>query len=88
MRKGMMQLLTVVVLMCAATISAMADCGDRPGPGIDWTGTKSDEANTSGAMIGNAAACAVSGSFTASPTPANTHESAYPNRSTSAIPPR
>ena len=41
---------------------------------IRLAGTNTVEAKTSGAMIGNAAACAVSGSFTASPTPANTQE--------------
>ena len=43
--------------------------------GIAATGTNTEEANTSGAMIGNAAACAVSGSLTASPTVAKTHDS-------------
>jgi hypothetical protein len=39
------------------------------------TGTNAEEANTSGAITGNAAACAVSGSPTARPTVAKTHES-------------
>jgi Pentapeptide repeats (8 copies) len=42
MNSGMIRFLTVVALMCAAASSAMADCGDRPRPGVDWTGcTKS-----------------------------------------------
>ena len=45
-------------------------------PGIVLTGTKTEEANTSGARIGNAAACAVSGSLTAMPTIAKIHDSA------------
>jgi len=48
-------------------------------PGIVSTGTNAEEANTSGAMIGKAAAWAVSGSPTASPTNAKTHESASPS---------
>src|SRR5438552_12221900 len=44
--------------------------------GIELTGTKADEANTSGAMIGNAAAWALSGSAITSPMAANTHERA------------
>jgi hypothetical protein len=44
--------------------------------GIDATGTNALDANTSGAKIGNAAACAVSGSFTTSPTVAKIHDKA------------
>ena len=43
--------------------------------GMVLTGTNAEEANTSGAITGNAAACAVSGSPTARPTVAKTHES-------------
>ena len=39
------------------------------------TGTNADDANTSGARIGNDTACAVSASFTERPTMANTHDS-------------
>ena len=52
------------------------------------TETNADEANTSGAITGNEAACAVSGSPTASPTVANTHDNAYPNNRTRPIPAR
>ncbi len=45
-------------------------------PGIAVTGTKAEDANTSGAMTGNAAAWAVSGSPVRSPTVANTQDSA------------
>ena len=48
------------------------------------TGTNADDANTSGAMIGKDAACVVSGSFSASPTSENTHESAYAQKRTSS----
>ena len=47
--------------------------------GIVATGTNADDANTSGARIGNDTACAVSASFTVSPTIANTHDSEYEN---------
>src|SRR5262245_1696206 len=47
--------------------------------GIVATGTNADDANTSGARIGNETACAVSASFTMSPTIANTHDSEYEN---------
>ena len=57
-------------------------------PGIVATGTNADEAKTSGAMSGKAAACAVSGSPTARPTAANTHDSAYPNSTSRASAPR
>src|SRR3954452_10487660 len=45
--------------------------------GIVATGTNADDANTSGARIGNDTACAVSASFTIKPTMANTHDSEY-----------
>ena len=44
-------------------------------PGIEPTATNADEAKTSGAMTGKAAACADSGLPRKSPTAANTHES-------------
>src|SRR4051794_9637969 len=47
--------------------------------GIVATGTNADDANTSGARIGNDTACAVSASFTMRPTMANTHDSEYEN---------
>ena len=43
-------------------------------PGMFSTWTNAADANTSGARTGNAAACAVSGSFTASPTVAKIHD--------------
>src|SRR5262249_22998956 len=43
-------------------------------PGMDETGTNAEEAKTSGASTGNAAAWADSGSPTASPTTAKTHD--------------
>ena len=55
-------------------------------PGMLSTTTKAAEANTSGARTGNAAAWAVSGSFTARPTVAKIHDIAYPNSSTSRMP--
>src|SRR5215207_3944477 len=45
--------------------------------GIVATGTNADDANTSGARIGNDTACAVSASFTMRPTMANTHDNEY-----------
>src|SRR5688572_27365816 len=57
-------------------------------PGIASTGTKADEAKTSGAITGNAAACAASGFPTASPSEAKIQENVYPNRSTSPMPAR
>src|SRR6266536_3614093 len=54
--------------------------------GIELTGTNADDAKTSGASTGNAAAWAVSGSPTARPTVANTHAITYPNARTSTIP--
>ena len=47
--------------------------------GIVATGTNADDANTSGARIGNDAACAVSASCAVRPTIANTHDSEYEN---------
>src|SRR5215471_14277472 len=47
--------------------------------GMVATGTNADDANTSGARIGNDTACAVSASLTMSPTMANTHDSEYEN---------
>jgi len=35
---AMIRLLTVVVLMGVAASAAVAECDDRPGPGIDWSG--------------------------------------------------
>src|ERR1700683_3891496 len=55
-------------------------------PGIVATGTKADEANTSGASSGNDAACAVSLSGTERPTIATSHDSEYAKASTSATP--
>src|SRR5262245_58997737 len=55
--------------------------------GMVATGTNADDANTSGARIGNETACAVSESRTVSPTIANTHESEYENASMIAIAP-
>ena len=51
------------------------------------TGTNADDANTSGARIGNDTACAVSASFTVSPTMANTHDSEYEKARMMAIAP-
>src|SRR5690349_6489193 len=45
--------------------------------GMVATGTNADDANTSGARIGNDTACAVSASLTMRPTMANTHDSEY-----------
>src|ERR1043166_120291 len=45
--------------------------------GIVATGTNADDANTSGARIGNDTAWAVSAPSTTSPTMANTHDSEY-----------
>src|SRR5688572_26269154 len=53
---------------------------------MDSTGTKADEANTSGATTGNAAAWAASGSRTARPRVAKTHDRAQPNRRTRVMP--
>src|SRR5256885_13744628 len=47
--------------------------------GIVLTGTNADDANTSGARIGNDTACAVSASFTERPTMANTQDNEYEN---------
>ena len=55
--------------------------------GIVATGTKADDANTSGARIGNDTACAVSASFTVRPTMANTHDSEYEKATMIAIAP-
>src|SRR6266511_5750279 len=54
--------------------------------GMVDTGTNADDANTNGAITGKAAAWAVSGSPTASPTVAKIHDIAYPNASTSSRP--
>src|SRR5438093_2125172 len=54
-------------------------------PGIDSAGTNAIDANTSGARTGNAAACAVSGSFTASPSVAKIQDSANPKNTTRSI---
>src|SRR5919201_1965700 len=55
-------------------------------PGIELTGTKADEAKTSGASTGKAAAWAVSGSPTARPTVAKIHDIAKPKYMTSRAP--
>src|SRR4249919_3324486 len=55
-------------------------------PGMLSTGTNAADANTSGASTGNAAACAVSGSFTANPTVAKIHDIAHPNNRINEIP--
>src|SRR6266487_3040807 len=54
--------------------------------GMELTGTNADDAKTSGASTGNAAACDVSGSPTARPTRANTQDIAYEKSSTSRSP--
>ena len=54
MHNGMIRLLTVVLLLWAAGSSAMADCGDRPGPGIDWTGCTKSKLLLSGQVLENA----------------------------------
>src|ERR671937_1772020 len=46
----------------------------RSQPGIEATGTNTEEANTSGASTGNAAAWAVSGSPTANPNADQRHQ--------------
>src|SRR6266550_2475185 len=50
-------------------------------PGIDVSGTNAEDANTSGASSGKAAAWALSGSPVARPMLANSHERAKPNSS-------
>src|SRR4029077_3083911 len=55
--------------------------------GMVATGTNADDANTSGARIGNDTACAVSASFTESPTMANTQDSEYENATMIAMQP-
>src|SRR5690349_12438495 len=55
-------------------------------PGIEPIGTNALDANTSGAMIGNDAACAVSGSPVVNPTIANTHVSENANASSTPMP--
>src|SRR5438067_7399235 len=57
-------------------------------PGIDDSGTKADEANTSGAMIGNDAAWAASALGAPRPTMANTHDSESENASSTTMPAR
>ena len=66
-------------IVSARTADAVTDTGwcsanGCSQPGIVSTGTNADEANTSGARTGNAAAWAVSGSPTASPTVAKIHD--------------
>src|ERR1700730_1454 len=56
--------------------------------GMVATGTKAEDANTSGARIGNDTAWAVSASFTERPTMANTHDSEYENARMIPIAPR
>ena len=60
----------------ALTISETGWCSakTRSQSGIVFVGTKADDAKTSGARTGNAAAWADSGSRTQSPTVAKTHE--------------
>src|SRR5262245_14337422 len=53
--------------------------------GIEATGTKALEANTSGAMIGNAAACVVSALAVDRPMRAKIHDSANPSISRTTI---
>src|SRR5436190_20929804 len=54
-------------------------------PGIELTATNAEDAKTSGAISGKAAACADSGLPRKRPTAANTQESEYPKSSTSSI---
>src|SRR5262245_46605445 len=55
--------------------------------GIVATGTNADDANTSGARIGNETACAVSASFVMRPTMAKTHDNEYENARMMAMQP-
>src|SRR5579864_6494049 len=55
-------------------------------PGMVCTGMNAEEANTNGAMTGNVAACAVSGSPTLRPTTANTQAMANPKNTTKSTP--
>src|ERR687898_2716682 len=80
-------------IMSARTADAVTEtgwCSANPCShvGIDATGMNSDEAKISGKTIGNAAACAVSGSPTANPTPAKTHDIEYANSRTIPSPAR
>ena len=58
------------------TVTGWCLANARSGPGIFSTLTNADDANTSGARIGNDAACAVSPLGAYMPTIANSHESA------------
>ncbi|GAA2088960.1 hypothetical protein GCM10009759_11470 [Kitasatospora saccharophila] len=57
-------------------------------PGMVAVGTNAEDAKTSGARTGNAAAVAVSGSPTARPTTANTQDIANPKAGTGSPPAR
>src|ERR1700720_2107653 len=61
------------------TETGWGNANPRGPVGMELTGTKAEDAKTSGASIGNAAAWAVSGSPTARPTKAKTQDIAYEN---------